>query len=257
VRYLQWSLGLVVLGAAIASTLWLLSPGETARLRREHEEYEKRLRQENEDLQKRRADLEQAVSRLTGQDRVAEVYVVEQVKKGEVLNGQPAATDVTVIEFVEIDREGHPLPSKRFIINDSILHFDALVLKFDPEYVAEGDALRGKSLALFRRIYGESQAAVNGFPIDPSGDVPNIYRVNPQPTAFELQLWSRFWELASDPNLAAKNGVRIAQGEVKYVPVRKGQVWTLTIENNGGMNVKLRRSNADQTSRPSLAPSVR
>ncbi len=245
-RYFQWSLGLIIFGAAAAGTLWLLSPGETAR-----------LRHENEQLEKRRAALEQAVSRLTGEDRVADVYVTQQVKKGELLNGQPAATDVTIIEFIEMDREGHALPSKQFIINDSIIHFDALVLKFDPQYVTMGDALRGKSLALFRRIYGESQAAVNGFPIDPSGDVPNIYRVNPQPTPFEQQLWSRFWELATDPDLAAKNGVRIAQGEVKYVPVSKGQVWTLTIENNGGMNVKLRRSNADQTSRPSLAPSVR
>jgi hypothetical protein len=246
VRYLQWSLGLVIFGAAAVGTLWLLSPGETARLRREKEE-----------LEKRRVALEQAVNRLTGEDRVAEVYVTQQVKKGELLNGQPAPTDVTIIEFIEMDREGHPLPSKQFIINDGILHFDALVLKFDPEYVALGDALRGKSLALFRRIYGESQTPADGFPIDPSGDVPNIYRVNEQPTPFEQQLWGRFWELASDPDLAARNGVRIAQGEAPYVPVQKGQRWTLTIQNNGGMNVKLSRSNADQTSRPSLAPSVR
>ncbi len=245
VRYLQWTLGLVIFGAAAAGTLWLLSPGEMARLRREKEE-----------LEQQRVALEQAVSRLTAEDRVAEVYVIEQVKAGETLNGQPAPSDVTIIEFVEIDREGHPLPSRRFIINDDVIFFDALILKFDPEYVSLGDALRGKSLALFRRIYGEHQNPIDGFPVDPSGDVPNIFRVNPEPTPFERQLWAQFWQLAADPDLAAKNGVKVAQGEAVYVPVERGQAWTLTLQNNGGLSIKLRRPNADQTSRPSLSPSV-
>jgi len=245
-RYLQWTFGLAVLGAAIAGTLWMLSPGETARLRRE-----------NEELEKRRIALEQAVSRLTGEDRVAEVYVVDQVREGEVFNGRPSDTDITIIEFVEIDREGHALPSRRFMINDDVIFFDALVLKFDPEYVSLGDALRGKSLALFRRIYGEHQNPIDGFPVDPSGDVPNIFRVNPSPTPFEQELWRQFWDLASDPDLAARKGITVAQGEAVYVPVERGQVWSLTLQNNGGLSIKLRRSNADQTSRPSLSPSVR
>jgi hypothetical protein len=188
---------------------------------------------------------------------VAEVYVVDQVKAGEALNGQPSANDVTVIEFVELDRQGHALPSRRFIVNDDVIFFDALVLKFDPEYVSLGDALRGKSLALFRRIYGEHQNPIDGFPIDPSGDVPNIFRVNPDPTPFEQQLWAQFWQLAADPDLALRNGVKVAQGEAVYVPVERGQAWTLTLQNNGGLSIKLRRRNADQTSRPSLSPSVR
>jgi hypothetical protein len=246
VRYVQWTAGLVIFGAATAGTLWLLSPAETARLRREKEE-----------LEKQRVALEQAVGRLTAEDRVAEVYIVDQVRAGEVLNGQPAGNDVTTIEFVEVDREGHGMPSKRFMIHDKVIFFDALVLRFDSEYVSLGDALRGKSLALFRRIYGEHQNPIEGFPVDPSGDVPNIFRVNPTPTPFEQQLWGQFWKLAADPDLAAKNGVKVAQGEAVYVPVERGQVWGLTLQNNGGLSIKLRRANADQTSRPTLAPSVR
>ena len=119
-----------------------------------------------------------------------------------------------------------------------------------------GDALRGKSLALFRRIYGEHQNPIDGFPVDPSGDVPNIFRVSPVPTPFEQELWGQFWKLATDPDLAAKNGVRVAQGEAVYVPVERGQAWTLTLQNNGGLSIKLRHSKADQTSRPSLSPGV-
>ncbi len=245
-RYLQWTFGLAVFGAAAAGTLWMLSPGETSRLRRK-----------NEELEKQRVALEQAVGRLIAEDRVAEVYIVDQVRKGEVFNGQPSATDVTILEFVEVDRDGHALPSRRFMIDDDVIFFDALVLKFNSDYVSLGDALRGKSLALFRRIYGEHQNPIDGFPVDPSGDVPNVFRVNPSPTPFEQQLWAQFWDLASDPDLAAQKGVTVAQGEAVYVPVERGQVWSLTLQNNGGLSIKLRRSNADQTSRPSLSPSVR
>lgn len=245
-RYFHWTIGLIIFGAATAGVFHLLSPGETSRLRRE-----------NEELQQQRAALEQAVTRLTGEDRIAEVYVTEQVRAGETVNGKPSDSDITVIEFIEIDREGHAMPSRRFIIHDDVIFFDALVLKFDSEYVSLGDALRGKSLALFRRIFGEHQNPIDGFPVDPSGDVPNIFRVNPNPTPFEQQLWSEFWKLASDPDLAAKNGVKVAQGEAVYVPVERGQVWTLTLQNNGGLSIKLRRSNADLSSRPSVSPPVR
>jgi hypothetical protein len=242
VRFVQWMVGLAVFGAAAAGTLWLLSPGETAR-----------LRQEREELEKQREALEQAVSRLTGEDRVAEVYVVDQIRAGQVVNGQAAPRDLTTIEFIEMDRQQHPLPSKRFVIYDEVIFFDALVLKFDQRYVAMGDALRGKSLALFRRIYGEHQNPIEGFPIDAGGDVPNVFRVNPEPSPFEQKLWTQFWDLARNPDLAARNGVRVAQGEAVYAPMERGQVWTLTLQNDGGLNLKLRRSNADPTSRPGLS----
>jgi hypothetical protein len=244
-RFVQWIVGLAIVGAAGAGTLWLLSPGETARLRKERE-----------DLEKQRVALEQAVGRLTGEDRVAEVYVVDQIRAGQVVNGQPAPRDITTIEFIELDRQQHPLPSRRFMINDNVIFFDALVLKFDPQYVTLGDALRGRNLSLFRRIYGEHQNPVDGFPIDPSGDVPNVYRVNPQPSPFEQKLWSQFWDFAGNPDLAAGSGVHVAQGEAVYAPMERGQVWTLSLQNNGGLNLKLRRHNADADSRPSVSSPV-
>jgi len=135
-----------------------------------------------------------------------------------------------------------------------VIHFDALVIKFDHEDVAAGEALRGKSLALFRRIYGENQNPAEGHRVDPENDVPSVYRVNPQPSEFELRLWGRFWDYATDPDLAARDHVRVAQGESVYVPMQKGDVWTLTLQNNGGLNIKLRRAGRTGPARTSSGP---
>jgi len=216
--------GLAVITVCGIGTVWLLSPGEADRLRKEKEE-----------LTRERIELQRAIERLSGQERVAEVYVIDQVTPA---NTRPTTT----IEFIELDRQQHPLPARRFVLEDEVIFFDALVLKFDQERVAAGDALRGKSLALFRRVFGEHQNPADGYPVDPAGDVPNVFRIAPEPNKFERKLWSQFWDYASQPELAAADGVRVAQGEAVYVPMKKGQVWTLTLQNNGGLNIKLRRT---------------
>jgi hypothetical protein len=231
VRITQWLTTLVLVTGFGAGAVYMLLPGEADRLRRDLEQRERE-----------KFELQQAIQRLIGEDRVAEVRVVDQMLAGEMVNGQPAARDTTTIEFIEIDRQGHPLPSKRFVVNDRVIYFEALVVKFEPEDVAGGDPLRGKSLALFRRIYGERQQPAEGFRIDPENDVPNVYRVQPEPSPLERQLWARFWDYARNPDLAARDRVRIAQGESVCEPMLKGDIWTLTLQNNGGLNIKFRRT---------------
>lgn len=256
-RFGQWMIGVAIIALSGAGAFVVLSPSEADRLRMENAELERRqnelqaelIRQQAE-FERRQAQMREAIERLSAEQRVAEVWVVDQVQPGEMLNGKPADHFVTTIEFIELDRDQNPLPSKRFQICDDVLFFDALVFQFDAERVAAGDALRGKSLALFRRIYGEHQKPGEGFAIDPEGDVPNVFRINPEPNEFERELWDRFWDYASDLELAEEAGVRVAQGEAVYVPMRRGQVWKLTLQNNGGLNIKLRRSGAEATSRP-------
>lgn len=223
-----------------AGAVWMLLPGEADRLRKE-----------NEVLARERFELQRAVQRLSGETRMAEVHVLDQVLAGQLVNGIPAERDATTIEFIEMDRQGHPLPSKRFVIHDRVIHFDALVIQFDQEDVAAGDELRGKSVALFRRIYGENQTPADGFRIDPENDVPDIYRVHPDPSSFERRLWSQFWQYARDPDLAARERVRVAQGEAVYEPMMKGDVWSLTLQNNGGLNIKFRRTDRSGPARDS------
>ncbi len=191
---------------------------------------------------RQRRELEAIVGRLSAETRVAEIHALDQVVRGAMVNNRPATDDKTTIEFIELDREGHPLPGRRFVIDDRVIFFDALVIQFDQEHVAAGDALKGRSLALFRRIYGEHQEPARGFLLDESGDVPDVYRVNPEPTDFEKRLWERFWKYAEDRELAAEDGVRVAQGQAVYHAMKRGQVWSLKLQNNGGLLLELRRT---------------
>jgi hypothetical protein len=218
--------GLIVIAACGVGTVWLLTPGEADR-----------LREQNEKLVHERAELQRAVERLTAQTRLADVFVLDQTQDG--------GRATTTVQFVEWDREGRALPARNFVVNDDVIFFDALVIKFDPERVAAGDGLRGKSIALFRRVYGEHQNAFDGQPIDATGQVPETFREDREVNPFEQKLWTRFWDYVSDPNLAAAEGVRIAQGEAVYVRMRSGQQWSISLEHNGGLNIKLIRSSAE------------
>jgi len=236
VRMVHWIMSLLVVAAFGAGAAWMLIPGEASR-----------LRENNEALARQRFELQRTIERLVGQDRVAEVHVIDQVLQGQLVNGQPAPADATTIEFIELDRQQRPLPARRFVLQDRVIHLDALVIKFEQGSVAAGDTLRGKSLALFRRVYGEHQDPSEGYAVDPQGDVPNIYRLEPEPSEFERTLWTRFWDYATNPDLAEADGVRVAQGEVVYVPMNKGQGWTITLQHNGGLSIKLHKPGGNQT----------
>jgi hypothetical protein len=227
-RFLQSLLGLAVLAASGTGTVWFLWP-DTVR----------ELREENQQLAREKRELQQKIARLSGRQRLAEIHIIDQVRPGEFVNGEPVKKPMSTLEFIEIDREGNTLPAKRFVIHDDVIFFDALVIKFAHTKVAEADPLRGRSLALFRRVYGENQQPIEGFSVDPEKKIPDVYRVNPDPSELEKKLWSKFWDYATDPKLAEEEGVRIAQGEAVYVPVRKGDTWRLTLQNNGGLNLKL------------------
>lgn len=189
------------------------------------------LRRQNERLARQRRELLEVVDRLNIERRVAEVEVLQQhlSEGGKVLQ--------TVVRFTEFDRQGNPTPPKVFGIPGNVPHFDALVIKFGNEHVQTGDPLRGKSLALFRRIYGDSQAPEAGYWLDRSGDIPDPYRVDRNPSEFEVRLWSQFWSYATDPDKARAAGVRVAQGEAVYAPVSPGERWVLTLEADGGLNL--------------------
>jgi len=159
----------------------------------------------------------------------------------------------TVIRFTEIARDGQSLPPLVIGVPGGVPHFDALVLKFSDDCVEQGDALRGQSLALFRRIYSETQAPEDGYWLGRPGDIPDVYRTSPEPSQFEVELWRQFWSYATDPDKAAQAHVRVAQGEAVYAPMSAGQRWRLSLEVDGGLN--LVRINDDESliaaSRPS------
>lgn len=184
-----------------------------------------------EAAQDRNAELELIVDRLSAERRVADVLVTEQARdaSGELR---------TQLLFVEYDHIGNALPARHFTIDGQVVHIDAQVVKFDGRYVQTNDRLRGRSVALFTRLYGEKTPPAQGQPIDTPGQIPDVYRSSDATvTQFETRLWSDFWRLADDPAYRKEMGVRVAEGEGVWRPFVPGYLYTITLENNGGLNI--------------------
>jgi hypothetical protein len=181
-------------------------------------------------LEEQKQELTQFVQRLSTEKRVADVIV----SKTETING---VLNTTIL-FVEYDKQGQPLPAKTLVVQGSMIHFDAMVIKFDRDFVQRNDPLRGHSIALFTKVYGDHQTPESATPIDEPNAMPTIYRgASKQVTQFETSLWKDFWRLASDEAFRAGFGVRIANGQGVWGPLEPNKLYTLTLESSGGLNL--------------------
>jgi hypothetical protein len=102
--------------------------------------------------------------------------------------------------------------------------------------------LKGHSVALFTRLYGESQAPENAFPIDAPSGIPDVYRsadasLNAEQASFERELWTNFWKLADNASYRGSMGVRVAQGEGVWSPFVPDRLYTVSVESDGGLNL--------------------
>jgi hypothetical protein len=177
--------------------------------------------------------LEEVVTHLQGQNRVADVVVTEQREVNGVLQ--------TTLLFVEYAKDGSPLPAKRFTFEGKTAHIDAMVINFDGKYVQDRDPLRGRSIALFTRIFGDKQTPAEAPRIDEPGHIPAIYQdADPKVSEFEQALWKDFWRLADDEAYRKSMGVRAtggAQGEAVWRPFEPGKLYTITLQHDGGLNI--------------------
>ena len=175
--------------------------------------------------------LEEVVTHLQGQDRVADVIVTEQREVDGVLQ--------TTLLFVEYAKDGSPLPAKRFTFEGKTAHIDAMVINFDGKYVENRDPLRGRSIALFTRIFGDKQTPAQAPRIDDPGHIPSIYQgVDPKVSEFEQDLWKDFWRLADDKVYRDSTGVKLAYGSGAFREVmKKHQTYTLTLDPQGGLRM--------------------
>lgn len=181
-------------------------------------------------LEEEKRILKEVISRLTAERRVADLLVTDEKIEGP--------DKVRTLLFVEYGRDGKPLPPRSFTTHGETVHIDAMVVKFDTQFVKEADPLRGSSIALFTKIYGDRTAPTSGADIDPPNAIPDIYRgEDPRVTEFETDLWKDFWTLARDPAAAKARGVRTLMGQGVWFPYEKGTLYTLTLEANGGLNL--------------------
>jgi hypothetical protein len=183
------------------------------------------------EAQAKNQELQKFVERLSDEKRVAEVIVTEQKTVNNVLQ--------TSLLFVEYARDGQTsLPPRSFTIEGKFAHIDAMVIKFDHNFVEENDPLRGHSIALFTRIYGDHQSPANAAMIDQPGKIPDIYKgTDPRVGEFEQSLWNEFWQIYSDENYRKSKGVRTLSGQGVWGPFEAEKLYTITLESDGGLNL--------------------
>ncbi len=188
-------------------------------------------------LRAERAALQTMINRLTGTTRRAYLVV-----DGQVRNAAHQVVRTTLLwQEYTVGPHGQriPLPIRKITIPGYIPHVDGIVVHFPAKFVEEGNLLRGKSLAFFRRIYGDTEAPVDGASLLGRGGVPMVLesRVG-HPNPLERTLWQHIWQLLKSPSLASQYGVSFVQGEGPYRPVYPGHLYEILLANDGGLEFR-------------------
>jgi hypothetical protein len=198
-----------------------------------------------EEMQTRLDERREMIDRLQRSHRLAHVHITDQRETSE-------GTLETDVLLIELEDDGTELARQAFTIPGPVLFIDAWTVKFDPEAVAIGHPLRGRSLVLLRRIYSERMPPAEGFAIDTPGAVPPAYAAS-EIGRFEQQVWEHFWEIASDAELAQDMLVRVAQGEAVYKHVQTGQRFELIVDAVGGISLTPLPEDAVAATSPTVA----
>ena len=175
--------------------------------------------------------LRQVVERLSADSRIAEVLVTES-------RYEEATKQVeTTIKFLEYDASGKPLAPRYMTFHGNIIQFQALVIRFQDQFVQGGDKLRGKSAYLFLRAFVLDGPNTQVFSLATTYDVPDGYKIPGGKTEFEAKLWESFWRYALDPKARERSGIKNAQIEAPGSMFVPGTIYTIRIEHDGGMRI--------------------
>lgn len=171
-------------------------------------------------------ELKQAIDNLTTEEQIGYAKVISQRE----VNGR----ELTTLKFVETSRED-PLDivfESEFIIEGDVVHFDALIVKFSDEFVQDG---KGRSLYLWRRVYGEYMPPSEGFPIEVHGREPERYRglLSKLPMNHRELFWAEIWDLAHDKGSLQKFGISAVFGSAVYTELRPGLIYVFKISSTG------------------------
>jgi hypothetical protein len=186
---------------------------------------QRRLRTQIDQLQREKRQLHDFVDRLCSSRKVAQIEVLDQHvdRSGQtvnVLQWQEVADDGTLGRPLVIEALGRQV------------YFEGLVIQFDYDHIRAADQQRERSVVVFRRVFGEQQAAQSARSFDSYELLADVAE-----GTLHSQLWQRFWDLVEDPVLRERYGVRIAQCEAPAARLRKGQVWELELAAAGGLNL--------------------
>jgi hypothetical protein len=190
------------------------------------------LETENSQQAERIVRMETAMHLLKTDQRLAKLEVLGQVQD------EASGDTTTTVRFTELTPNGDPIgESREFTLRGSVVYFDNWVVKFDDRYVEEADLLRGTSLTLFRRVFGEFQTPNEGFVLDPEGSMPQAYVSGGEPSEFAQEIWRDFWTFANNPELAKTKGIRAAHGEAVSMKVEPGKSYRIILRASDGLSI--------------------
>lgn len=180
-------------------------------------------------LEKEKTQLVDYANRLSASRRVAQVTVIDQ-------RADEAGRMLTSLMWQELGPGGTVGSPQSIEVQGTTVYFEAFVLKFAHQRIAQGDPDTSSSLALFRRVFGDRQAPETAPQFDRSARPP--IDISPQTQQLHARLWGRFWEMVDNPKVADEFGVRIAQCEAVAAILKKGQIWEVALDAAGGLNLK-------------------
>jgi hypothetical protein len=178
-------------------------------------------------LEQEKQRLEAYLKILKHIDRRARVEVLRQAKD---LQGNLQTT----IRFTEVDDDGKPISASReMTLPGQEVYFDTLVIKFDDHFIEQADPVKGGALMVFRRVFSSTMRAEDGFVLDKEGQVPEVYAERQATSAFEKDIWKRFWDLANDQKLAKELGIRAIHGDAPYMRLEPDRVYEICLRSTG------------------------
>jgi hypothetical protein len=92
-----------------------------------------------------------------------------------------------------------------------------------------------RALYLWRRVYGETMAPSEGFPIEPASQTPKRYSdfLSALSLPEQEMFWDAVWQLADDPDTLKKYGIEGVYGNAVYKKLRPGLIYVFKISANG------------------------
>jgi hypothetical protein len=170
--------------------------------------------------------LKQAITNLTQEEQIGYAKVISQQSKEDKL--------FTTIRFVETARDNklEKILEKEYTIEGDIVHFDALIVKFEDKMVLDG---KSRALYLWRRIYGEKMTPQQGYPIEEPGKAPARYSdlLKTLPLEHRKLFWSSIWDLANDTDRLKQYGIKAIYGNVVYSKLTEGLIYAFKISPTG------------------------
>lgn len=189
-----------------------------------------RMRQQLEEERKKLAEARRRLAALLGEKRVAEVVVLDKTS-------DEAGVAQVRIKFLEYAADGRALEPRTITLSGDEVYFDALVILFQPEDVMEE---RAASIHLFRRVFTDKTQPDKGFALSriDSPEIPEAYRQPDLPMETQIKVWEEIRQLVTDENYRQRRNVRTVFGQAVYKKLEKGRIYTLSIQNNGGLLIE-------------------